>query len=177
MEFEITGAMLIEEAGSRTTRGYEFRATDSATMAMWMDAIRAHIQGEAEEEAQRVKRQKSTPQQPEPELRKEALPSGFDLRKLSGTLMKKSPTFPYPWQKREVSVSSDGSSLMYKSGNGAQKGISLLEVTAICVTDPNSCEFEIKTQNKNYRFRGVDKAASFSWVRGLQELHSSLAKP
>ena len=80
-------------------------------------------------------------------------------QELSSTLLKKSPTFPYPWQKRDVRLVG-GHSIMYKSGSGGEKGISMHEVRTVRMTDPAACEFEILTAtDKNFKFRASDRHA------------------
>ena len=93
---------------------------------------------------------------------------------LSGTLMKKSPTFPYPWQKREVRLQG-GHSILYKAGNGGEKGISMHEVRIVRMTDPQAGEFEIVTgTDKHYLFRAPERSTAGVWVRELQQLHEAL---
>ena len=93
---------------------------------------------------------------------------------LSGTLMKKSPSFPYPWQKREVRLQG-GHSILYKSGGGSEKGISMHEVRIVRMTDPQASEFEIVTStDKHYLFRAPDRSTAGLWVRELQQLHEAL---
>ena len=67
--------------------------------------------------------------------------------------------------------------LEYAAGGGGQKGISLLEVTKILLTDPNAHIFEVHTHTKVSTFKAADKSTAFTWGRGLQELHAALHTP
>ena len=94
---------------------------------------------------------------------------------LRGQLQKQSPAFPYVWQSRHVEVV--GEALLYKSGGGAQKAISLREVRTISLLHGGgagagaACDFEVATSTHSYKFRAPTRAVAMQWVNGLQQRH------
>eukprot|EP00316_Scyphosphaera_apsteinii_P008948 CAMPEP_0119306926 /NCGR_PEP_ID=MMETSP1333-20130426/7562_1 /TAXON_ID=418940 /ORGANISM="Scyphosphaera apsteinii, Strain RCC1455" /LENGTH=245 /DNA_ID=CAMNT_0007310359 /DNA_START=25 /DNA_END=762 /DNA_ORIENTATION=- len=161
LEFSVSGINTVVDEGSASVidRVYRFRADSEMALEAWIRAFKAHI-------AYEVTRQECQSDQiasMRPNTICKAMPQ------FSGTLFKKSPVFPHPWQKRTVMIS--GGSLFYESGNGSQKGISLVEVEAIRMVDVTTFEFLIQTRTKSYVFRAPDRAQAMDWVFRLQRIH------
>jgi len=178
-EFNINGTELVSETSAKTTdRVFHFRAGDSASLALWSAAFEAHKAFAAEQHQQRQQEvairdaELTAAQTVSAKVKRE---DGFKPKEeLSSTLQKKSPQFPYPWQKRQVRLQG-GHSILYQSGSGGEKGISMHEVKIVRMTDPAACEFEITTvTDKRYLFRAPDRSTAALWVRELQQIHEAL---
>jgi len=165
-EFAISGTTARVEKGSASvvrSRVYRFRTETRKELDEWMGALQAHVAYERECAA---KKAEAPVQQPH-----EIEPPAAGSPTLCGTLLKRSPLWPHPWQSRDV-ILRDGTSLIYFGGSGEEKGISLLEASRIALTDPTTHEFEIQTHAKKaYLFRAPDRASAHRWVKELQQVN------
>ena len=160
LEFSVTGTTdQVSPAGSsKSARTYHFRAVSPQDYSSWSTAFEAHIACAVAKRAA-----ESAQNEASDSLRRSSVsvvvpPMQTPKSVLSGILMKKSPHFPYQWQRREVKLVG-GQSLMYDAGTGSEKGISLHEVRTIRMTDPAACEFEIVTRlDKRFLFRAPDRS-------------------
>lgn len=154
-EFSLSGC----ESTKASSRTYHFRAADSDGYKLWVDALKkniahaaAAVQQQHDSELNDKSRQRAISEAPAADSVKslKAHANWAPATRLSGTLLKKSKTFPYPWQSRDVRLEGEHS-LMYQTGNGTAKGLSLHEVKVIRMTNPVRCEFEMLTHaNRSY---------------------------
>jgi len=166
----------VDEA-TTSHKEYLFRALDVEDFHRWTQGIVRHSQ------FQKRKRSVLAASQGGSLLRDQApapaslfQPASVAGRRLAGVLLKESDSFPYSWQRREVSVV--GHAILYSKEGGAwQQAISLMETKTIHVTNTATYEFRITTQMKAFKFRARERAEFYRWVNALQQHHQKVTNP